>query len=96
MHRNSFVAALAWNTCTNPDSNSFANAGLPGQGPTPIITTALGTTTDSTTATALRQNTSGTLAKTYATNTTDYGRLIAAGYRPNFFHGEPGCYAANI
>jgi hypothetical protein len=88
--------ATAWNTCTSPNNNSFANAGLPGQGPTPIMSTALGTTTDSTTATALRQNTPGTIARTYATNTTDYGRLIAAGYKPNFFQLNPAVSAANI
>jgi hypothetical protein len=89
-------AAIAWNTCTNPNSNSFANAGLPGEGPVPIISTALGTTTDSTTATALRQNTPGTIARTYATNTTDYGRLIAAGYRPNFFQVNPAVSSATL
>jgi hypothetical protein len=87
---------LAWNTCTNPNSNNFGNAGLSGEGPTPIIATALGTTNDSTTATALRQNTPGVIARTYATNTTDYGRLIAAGRRPNFFQANPAVSAANI
>jgi len=86
----------SWNTCASPNSNSFANAGLPGEGPVPIISTALGTTTDQTTATALRQNTPGTLARTYATNTTDYGRLIAAGYRPNFFQVNPAVSSATI
>ncbi|HEX3878215.1 MAG TPA: TonB-dependent receptor [Bryobacteraceae bacterium] len=90
------TSPLAWNTCTNPNSNSFANAGLAGQGAVPIFSTALGTTTDSTTATALRQNTPGTIARTYATNTTDYGRLVAAGYRPNFFQVNPNVTNANL
>jgi hypothetical protein len=89
-------APLAWNTCTNPNSNNFGNTGLAGEGATPIMSTALGTTTDSTTATALRQNTPGTIARTYATNTTDYGRLIAARYKPNFFQVNPAVSSASI
>ncbi len=88
---------LAWNNCTNPNSTSFANAGLPGQSSNiGIITTALGLTSDTTTATALRQNNVGSLANTYQTNTTDYGRLIAAGYRPNLFVVNPNVSSANI
>jgi hypothetical protein len=89
--------ATAWNTCTNPTSNSFANAGLAGQGSNiGIITTAFGSASDSATATALRQNNVGSLANTYQTNTTDYGRLIAAGYRPNLFVVNPAVNSANI
>jgi hypothetical protein len=83
------AVATAWNNCSNPNSNSFANAGLPGQGAIPIISTALATTTDSTTANYLRQNRPSSLASTYSTNATDYGRLIAAGYAKNFFVVNP-------
>jgi hypothetical protein len=38
----------------------------------------------------------GSLANTYETNTTDYGRLTAAGYRPNLFVVNPGVSGANI
>jgi hypothetical protein len=79
----------AWNTCSNPTSNSFANAGLAGQGPIPIISTAFGGTSDSTTATYLRQNRPSSLASTYATNATDNNRLLAAGYSPTMFVVNP-------
>jgi len=87
--------ATAWNTCTNPTSTSWANNGLAGQVTTPIINTAFGGTSDTTTATALRQNNVGSLANTYQTNTTDYGRLIAAGYHANFFVVNPAVAGAD-
>jgi hypothetical protein len=88
---------LAWNTCTTPASTSFANNGLPGQSSNiGIITTASGLTSDTTTATALRQNNVGSLANTYQTNTTDNGRLLAAGYRPNLFVVNPNVAGADI
>ncbi|MEI9976126.1 MAG: hypothetical protein WDO73_31155 [Ignavibacteriota bacterium] len=87
----------SWNSCSNPNSNSFANAGLPGQSSNiGILTTAFGGSSDVTTATALRQNNVGSLANTYQTNTTDYGRLMAAGYRPNLFVVNPAVTGANI
>jgi hypothetical protein len=62
---------------------------------TPIINTAFGGTSDTTTATALRQNNVGSLANTYQTNTTDYGRLIAAGYHANLFVVNPAVAGAD-
>ncbi len=90
------AVATAWNTCTNPNSTSWANNGLPGQVTTPIINTAFGGTSDTTTSTALRQNNVGSLANTYQTNTTDYGRLIAAGYHANLFVVNPAVAGADI
>ncbi len=88
--------ATSWNTCSNPSSTSWANSGLPGQVTTPIINTAFGGTSDTTTATALRQNNVGSLASTYQTNTTDNGRLVAAGYHANLFVVNPAVAGADI
>lgn len=88
--------ATSWNNCSTPNSTSWANNGLPGQVTTPIINTAFGGTSDTNTATALRQNNVGSLANTYQTNTTDYGRLIAAGYHANLFVVNPAVAGADI
>ncbi len=77
-----------WNNCAKPTNNSFANAGLPGQGPIPIIQTAFGTS-DTTFADYLRQNRPGNLANSIATNTTYMGRLVTAGYPANMFFVNP-------
>lgn len=72
---------------TNPNSNQFA--GLPGQAPVPIITTALGTNTDATTANALRQGQAGLLANNIATQGARMTRLTNAGYPVNLFQVNP-------
>ncbi len=79
----------SWTSCTSPTSNNFGNAGLAGQGPVPIISTAYGTTTDTTFADYIRQNRPGTIANTLATSATYMGRLTAAGYAANLFQVNP-------
>jgi hypothetical protein len=74
---------------TNPASTNYGNQGLPGQQNIPIIQAALATTTDTTTATYLRQNRVGNLAGTIYNNATRMSRLTAAGYPANFFVVNP-------
>ncbi|MCU1237643.1 MAG: hypothetical protein JWP63_5610 [Candidatus Solibacter sp.] len=82
----------SWNNCSNAASNSFANAGLPGQGAVPLISTLLGTTNDLTTANNLRRNQVATLATTFSGNATYNARLNAAGYPSNYFVVNPAVY----
>ena len=74
---------------SNPNSTNFGNQNLPGQQSIPIIQTALGTATDTTTSTYLRQNRVGALATSISNNATRMGRLAAAGYPANFFIVNP-------
>ncbi len=74
---------------TNQTSNNFGNQGLPGQQNVPLLQTALGTTTDSTTATYLMLGQAGTSASSIATNATRLNNLIAAGYPANLFQVNP-------
>jgi hypothetical protein len=80
---------LRINQQTSPNSTDFGNHGLPGQQNIPIIQTALGATTDTTTATYLRQNRVGNLASSISGNSTRMAHLLAAGYPPNFFMVNP-------
>lgn len=70
-------------------SNNFGNQGLAGQQDIPIISTALGTTNDQTTANQLSENAAGATANAIATNTTRMGRLTAKGYPTNLFVVNP-------
>lgn len=74
---------------TNQTSNNFGNQGLPGQQNVPILQTALGTTTDATTATYLMLGQAGTSASSIAANQTRLNNLIAAGYPANLFQVNP-------
>jgi hypothetical protein len=74
---------------TNQTSNNFGNQGLPGQQNVPILTTAIGTSTDSTTATYLMLGQAGTSANSIATNQTRMNALVAAGYPVNLFQVNP-------
>jgi hypothetical protein len=69
--------------------NNFGNSGLPGQVNVPLLTTALGTSSDSTTATYLMLGQAGTAANATATNQTRLNNLIAAGYPANLFQVNP-------
>ena len=80
---------LLINRQTSPNSNDFGNHGLPGQAPIPILQTALGTTTDTTTAIQLGQGQAGATATAIANNATRMGRLTAAGYPVNLFVVNP-------
>lgn len=73
----------------NATTNNFGNQGLPGQKPIPIIQTAIGNTTDTTTATNLMMGQAGTLANSIATNAARMNALTAKGYPLNFFQVNP-------
>ena len=79
---------LAIARASSPGSNVYA--GLPGQGPLPVISLAIGANNDVTTATQIAQAQAGALANAIATNTTRMARLIAAGKPANFFQVNPG------
>lgn len=70
-------------------SNNFGNQGLPGQVAVPILSTALGTTTDQTTATYLVQGQAGAAANSISSNATRMGNLTRAGYPVNLFLVNP-------
>jgi hypothetical protein len=74
---------------SNPNSINFGNQGLPGQGPVPILSTALGTTTDTTYATYLQQGQAGAAAHDIAINSTRMAALVKAGYPQNLFMVNP-------
>lgn len=68
---------------------NFGNQGLPGQRPIPIIQTALGTTSDSTSAGYLLNGQAGQFAGAISSNATRMANLRAAGYPANFFVVNP-------
>lgn len=80
-------ANLALARAATPTSNQYA--GLAGQQALPIISTALGTNTDSTSATLIAQGQAGTLANNIATNATRMSNLTKAGRPANFFQVNP-------
>ena len=72
----------SWNDCSST-TNSFANAGLPGQGNFPLIQAGLNFTSDANTATYLRQNRAGSGARTaVATGPASPGTTRAITRRP--------------
>ena len=78
----------SWNDCSST-TNSFANAGLPGQGNFPLIQAGLNFTSDANTATYLRQNRAGSVAGLIYNNAAAMGRVTAAGYPANEFVVNP-------
>jgi hypothetical protein len=70
-------------------NNNYSNQGLPGQVNVPIITTAIGSNTDQTTATYLAQGQAGAAANAIATNATRMAALTKAGYPLNLFQVDP-------
>lgn len=74
---------------TNASTNNYGNQGLPGQKNIPIIQTAVGNTTDSTTATNLMLGQAGSLASAIAVSSTRMANLTAAGFPSNFFLVNP-------
>jgi Carboxypeptidase regulatory-like domain len=79
---------------------NFGNQGLPGQQNVPILSTGLGTTSDTTTATYLMMGQAGSAANSIATNATRIGNLTKAGYPVNMFVVNPtvaggGSYIVN-
>ena len=79
----------SWTNCTNPNSTSFANAGIAGQGAIPMISTGLGYTSDATTSDYLRQNRAGNVAYNIYRSTAGMQRLVTAGYPANLFVVNP-------
>ncbi|MGH9478739.1 MAG: hypothetical protein ACRD1A_05880, partial [Terriglobales bacterium] len=80
-------ANLALAQQSSPTSTTFA--GLAGQQSVPILTTALGKSSDQTTATRLEEGAAGALATSIATNVGEMGSLVKAGYAPNLFVVNP-------
>ncbi len=78
---------LAIARATTPTSNVYA--GLSGQAALPIITTAVGSSSDATTATLIAQGQAGNLANAIATNATRMTNLTKAGRPANFFQVNP-------
>jgi hypothetical protein len=77
-------------------TNNFGNQGLPGQVNVPILSTALGTTTDQTTATYLVQGQAGASANSIATSASRMANLTKAHYPVNLFQVNPIFANANI
>jgi hypothetical protein len=86
---NGITVAQLLNPATRLTTNNFGNAGLPGQVNIPILTTALGTSTDQTTATQLQQGQAGAAANAIATNATRMANLVKAGFPINLFQVNP-------
>lgn len=70
-------------------SNNYGNQGLPGQVAVPLITTAIGSSTDQTTVTQLTQGQAGATANGIATNATRMANLTKAGFPVNLFQVNP-------
>ncbi len=87
--QNNLAIARGGNINNNTTVINFGNQGLPGQQNTPILSTAFGTTSNSSYATYLRQNRAGSIANAIYVNQTYMGRLTAAGYPANMFVINP-------
>jgi hypothetical protein len=79
-------------------STNFFNAGLPGQGAVPILSTALASASNSTLANYVAQGQAAALANSIAGNTAQMARLVAANYPANLFQVNPatGGSGANL
>ena len=73
----------------NAASVNFGNQGLPGQKDIPLLSTGLGFTSDTNTATLLQRGQAGDLASNIAFNSANMARLRAAGYPANLFTVNP-------
>jgi hypothetical protein len=87
--QNNLAIARGGNLYGNQSIINFGNTGLPGQQNTPILSAALGTTSDSTTATSLMNGQAGTVAGAISGNAARMSNLRAAGYPANFFVVNP-------
>jgi Carboxypeptidase regulatory-like domain/TonB dependent receptor/TonB-dependent Receptor Plug Domain len=86
---NGLTMAQLLNPAVKLTTNNFGSTGLPGQVAVPILTTALGTSNDQTTATQLTQGQAGATANGIATNATRMANLVKAGYPVNLFQVNP-------
>jgi hypothetical protein len=87
--QNNLAIARGGSIYQNTGVVNFGNQGLPGQQNIPIIQTALGTTSDNTSATYLMMGQAGTLAGSISTNSARMANLTKAGYPANFFVVNP-------
>ncbi len=87
--QNNLAIARGGNINLNTGVTNWGNQGLPGQVNVPILTTAIGNSTDSTTAGYLTLGQAGTSAGSIAQNATRLGLLTAAGYPQNLFQVNP-------
>src|SRR5215471_12386056 len=86
---------LAIARLTTPGSNNYGNQGLPGQRSIPILQTAIGNTTDATTASNIGLGAVGTIANSIASNATRMDNLTKAGYPQNMFVANPAVAGTN-
>jgi hypothetical protein len=88
--QNNLTLARGGNITQNTGVTNWGfQASVPGTVPVPLLTTAIGNSTDSTTATYLMLGQAGTAANATASNQTRLNNLIAAGYPANLFEVNP-------
>ena len=87
--QNNLAIARGGNINQNTGVTNFGNQGLPGQQTIPILQTAIGNTTDSTTASYLMLGQAGTSANSIATNAARMADLTNANYPVNMFVVNP-------
>jgi hypothetical protein len=94
--QNNLAIARGGNILNNQSTVfNFGNQGLPGQQNVPILSTAIGNTTDSTTAGYLTLGQAGSSANSIATNSGRMASLTAAGYPANLFVVNPTVASGN-
>jgi hypothetical protein len=76
--QNNLRIARGGDITRNTSVNNWGNQGMPGQGPTPILQTAIGNTTDSSLAAQLLLGQAGGAANAIATNSGRMANLTAA------------------
>jgi hypothetical protein len=87
--QNNLAIARGGNIALNTGVTNYGNQGLPGQVNVPLLTTAIGSSTDATTAGYLTLGQAGTSASSIATNATRMAALTNAGYPANLFLVNP-------
>ncbi len=87
--QNNLTIARGGDITQNTGVTNWGNQGLPGQKPVPILQTAIGNTTDTTTAGYLLLGQAGTSASSIATNSGRMANLVAAKYPVNMFLVNP-------
>ncbi|MDR3698593.1 MAG: TonB-dependent receptor [Candidatus Sulfopaludibacter sp.] len=87
--QNNLAIARGGNINQNTGVTNFGNQGLPGQQAIPIIQTAIGNTTDATTAGYLQLGQAGSSANSIATNAARMAALTKVNYPINMFQVNP-------
>ncbi len=93
--QNNLTIARGGNIKSNLGVTNWGNQGLPGQQAVPIMQTAIGNTTDTTTAGYLLLGQAGTSASSIATNAGRMANLTAAHYPVNLFVVNPTVAGGN-